>query len=78
MPGKKTRYEYIVRVTTYGPDRRESPMQRAGLDDMLRYDCAAIVEDMGSGIYRIVGSQLPTLGRWQSFGISVSDVTEVR
>lgn len=68
-------FSYIVRVETYGPDRRESATQRAGLADMLRYDVATIAESMGTGLYRIEGTHAPTIGRWQSFGIAVSDVS---
>lgn len=79
MPGRKTRqWSYVVTVYGYSTAHgHTNEAARAQCADMLRYDVATITEELPDRSYRIVGTQYPTVERWRSFGIGVSEIQPV-
>lgn len=69
-----TTHSYIV----YFPSRLrewDAPLtdsDRAGLEDMLRYDAATVIKEISHRELLITGRNRPTVGRWSSFGIIVN------
>lgn len=72
MPRTHT-YEYVI--TRHAHARSGLWPADIALADMLRYDVATVTEELPDGRLRITSTRPPTIRRWESFGITVSDLT---
>lgn len=72
MPRPPLRHYFTIRR-----DVLES-MQPRALLGMLRYDGAKIEGNAPNGEYLLSSDHPPTIGRWRSFGVQVTDTWQAR